>query len=98
MRNEPKDLSLSAPDRNSRDLVERYAIYQAAAEPAETPEQVLPLSHYLWILRRHKWALLAFVAVAVAATVIVSSRITPVYESTATLDVDRLVPTGIIGQ
>src|SRR6185437_2915895 len=29
---------------------------------------------------------------------IVSSRLTPYYESTATLDVDRMVPTAVIGQ
>ncbi len=32
------------------------------------------------------------------ATVLVSSRLTPVYESTATIDMDRQTPTGVIGQ
>jgi capsular exopolysaccharide synthesis family protein len=32
------------------------------------------------------------------AAVVVSSRLTPVYESTATVDVDRQTPTGVIGQ
>jgi len=53
----------------------------------EQEEQAVPLSHYLWILKRHRWKILSFVLVGVAATVIVSSRITPVYESTATIDV-----------
>ncbi len=39
-----------------------------------------------------------FVVFAVAATIIVSSRMTPYYESTATVDVDRMVPTAVIGQ
>ena len=39
-----------------------------------------------------------FVAAAVAATLIVSYRLTPIYESTATIDVDRRMPTGILGQ
>ncbi len=100
MRNEQKNLSLPAPDDSgsSRALVERYAVYQAAPDSGEAQESLVPLSHYVWMLRRHKWSLLAFVAVAVTATYIVSSRITPIYESTATLDIDRLVPTGVVGQ
>src|SRR6202041_1825921 len=30
--------------------------------------------------------------------IIVSSRLTPYYQSTATIDVDRMMPTGVIGQ
>ncbi len=51
------------------------------------------------MLRRHKWSLLSFITAAVVATVIVF--VPPhayQYESTATLDVDRMVPTGVIGQ
>lgn len=58
----------------------------------------LPLSHYLYILRRHLWKILAFVAVAVTATVIVSFRLTPIYESTAVVYIDRQAPSGIVGQ
>lgn len=64
--------------------------------PAE--ESGVPLSHYLWILRRHRWKILAFVIAAVAATAVVSSRITPIYEATATVDIDRQTPHGIVGQ
>jgi capsular exopolysaccharide synthesis family protein len=73
-----------------------YPAY-AYAEP-EPEEQALPLSHYLWILRRHKWKILSFVAASVISTLVVTSRITPVYESTATIDVDRQIPAGVIGQ
>ncbi len=58
----------------------------------------LPLSHYLWILRRHLWKIVAFVTVMLVATAIVSLRLTPVYESTATLYVDRQEAKGIVGQ
>ena len=62
-------------------------------------EQVsLPLSHYLWILRRHFWKMAAFVTVMMIATAVVSLRLTPVYESTATLYVDRQEAKGIVGQ
>jgi len=63
----------------------------------EFEEPGTPLSHYLWILKRHRWKILAFVATSVIATLIVSSRVTPVYESTATIDIDRRMPTGILG-
>jgi capsular exopolysaccharide synthesis family protein len=69
----------------------------AYAEP-EPEESVVPLSHYLWILRRHKWRILVFVLGCVAATIVVSSRLTPVYESTAAIDIDRQAPAGVIGQ
>src|SRR6202046_1376517 len=58
----------------------------------------VPLAHYLWILRRHGWKIAAFVVGTVLAVLIVSLRLTPVYESTATVDVDRQMPTGVLGQ
>lgn len=58
----------------------------------------LPLSHYAWILRRHVWAIIAFVLLVCFATAVVSLRLTPVYESTATLYVDRQEARGIVGQ
>src|SRR5579863_1972054 len=61
-------------------------------------ESTVPLAHYLWILRRHRLKILSFVFFCMAATLIVSSRLTPIFESTATVDVDRQIPTAIIGQ
>jgi capsular exopolysaccharide synthesis family protein len=58
----------------------------------------VPLSHYLWILRRQLWKIIAFVATCVLATAIVSARLRPIYESTATIDIDRQVPAGVVGQ
>ena len=69
----------------------------AYAQP-EPEESAVPLSHYLWILKRHRWKILSFAAVSVIATVIVSSRLTPIYESTATIDIDRQAPAAVIGQ
>ena len=74
----------------------RLSILRLCRAGARSPRR--PAAHYLWILRRHKWRIMAFVCVCVAAVVIVSSRLTPIYESTATIDIDRNVPTGIIGQ
>src|ERR1035441_5320253 len=68
---------------------------QQEFEP-ETP--AVPLSHYLWILRRHRWKMIAFVATCVLATAVVSARLQPIYESTATVDVDRQAPQEVVGQ
>src|SRR5579871_1329364 len=58
----------------------------------------VPLGHYLWILRRHGWKIAAFVAAIMLATLIVSLRLTPIYESTVTVDIDRQMPTGVLGE
>ena len=78
-------------------VVERISYYQAQPQETETAATV-PLGHYLWMLSRHKWRLLLFVATAIAVTIFISMRLTPYFESTATLDVDRMAPNGIIGQ
>jgi len=65
----------------------------------EPPEQsAVPLAHYLWILRRHRWKIIVFVFACVTTTLIVSARMTPIYESTVTVDIDRQMPSAIIGQ
>ncbi|SPE35823.1 putative Capsular exopolysaccharide family [Candidatus Sulfopaludibacter sp. SbA3] len=71
---------------------------QPASWDLEPEEQTLPLSHYLWVLRRHRWKILSFIGVSAIATLIVSARLTPMYEATVTVDVDRKVPTAVVGQ
>jgi len=58
----------------------------------------VPLAHYLWILRRQAWKIAAFVLATILATLIVSLRLTPIYESTVSVDIDRQVPTGVLGE
>src|ERR1035441_9207679 len=91
---------LPAPESASLPAVpELYTVSPSYAYGEREPEDaIVPLSHYLWILRRNKWKILAFVLVAVVSTVVVSARLTPIYESTATIDIDRQVPAGIIGE
>ena len=88
--------------RNLPAVLEQYPVAAPYALPqvfeAEPEEAAIPLSHYLWILKRHRWKIVSFVAACVLAAVVVSSRLTPVYESTVTVDVDRQTPTGVIGQ
>lgn len=65
-------------------------------EPQEAPP--VPLSHYLWILKRHRWKIASFIIATMTATWVISSRITPIYESTTKVDIDRQTPTGVVGQ
>ena len=67
---------------------------------AEFEPQVahVPLTHYLWILRRQAWKIAAFVVFTLLATLIVSLRLTPIYESTVSVDIDRQVPTAVLGE
>jgi succinoglycan biosynthesis transport protein ExoP len=65
---------------------------------AEAEASGLPISHYLWIIRRNALPIAGFVATVVLATVIVSARITPVYESTASVYVDRQEAKNIVGR
>jgi len=79
-------------------IQERITVYPSYSYEGEAEEKSVPLSHYLWILKRHLWRILSFIAFSVVATVVVSSRLTPIYESTASIDVDRQAPAGVIGQ
>jgi capsular exopolysaccharide synthesis family protein len=97
MSEENKMLSLPAPGV-SDSMLERPTVYQAQADPGGGDDSAVPFSHYLWLLNRDKWKVLMFVVVVVASTVIVSSRMTPIYQATATIDIDRMQPTSVVGQ
>jgi succinoglycan biosynthesis transport protein ExoP len=75
--------------------------YYAPIPPAQvsvSDEPTVPLSHYLWILRTHRWKMVAFVSTCLLATAVVSARLQPIYESTATIDIDRRAPSEVVGQ
>jgi succinoglycan biosynthesis transport protein ExoP len=82
---------------NNQQAMAYYPPYlqQQDFEP-ETPS--VPLSHYVWVLRRHLWKMIAFVATCILITAVISSRLQPIYESTATVDVDRQAPSEVVGQ
>lgn len=61
-------------------------------------QPTLSASHYLLVVFRHKWRILGFVATCMLVTYLVSSRLTPIYEATARIDVDRRAPEGVIGR
>lgn len=76
----------------------QYAPPLHSFEEHEPEEARLPLSQYLWILKRYRWRILGFCAAAVILTVIVSARLTPIYEATTTVDIDRATPSDVVGQ
>jgi succinoglycan biosynthesis transport protein ExoP len=85
------------PGRNLPAPAESYRASNLVSDIDSTTVAV-PLSHYLWILKRHWSRILLFVACSVAAAMIVSTRMVPIYESTVTIDIDRQIPSAIIGQ
>src|ERR1017187_8295739 len=91
---------LPPPDVPSRNLPVPSDMYRASwygSDPEPEPPAV-PVTHYFWILKRHRWKIAAFVLASVICTYVVSKRLTPIYESTATVDIDRRMPTGVVGQ
>src|SRR5690349_18597527 len=64
----------------------------------EAAQPTVSTSHYFLVILRQKWRILGFVATGLLLTYLVSSRLTPIYEATARIDVDRRVPSGVIGQ
>src|SRR5579875_2487626 len=64
----------------------------------EAAQPTISASHYFLVVFRQKWRILGFVATCLLVTYLISSRLTPIYEATARIDVDRRVPAGIIGQ
>lgn len=84
---------------NGPGVPETITVYPSYAYPEVQPEaQGVPLTHYLYILKRRRWEILSFVVFTVVATVVVSSRLTPIYESEAVVEIDRQEPSGVVGR
>ena len=62
-----------------------------AAQPAVSP------THYLLVIWRQRWKIIAFVATCMLATYLISARLTPIYEATAKINVDRHVNNNVVG-
>ena len=71
---------------------------KAAAPEADNVNSTLPITHYWWVIWKRRWLIGAFIAIAALTTLFISLRITPVYEATATLDIDRRTPSGVVGR
>lgn len=67
------------------------------AIPAASSYAGSPLRHYLWLIRRRRWHILAAVVICMGLTYGVSRLMTPLYEATASVDIDLRVPSGVLG-
>ena len=76
----------------------QYQVPPSVYSEPDLEQPGVPLSHYLWILRRHRYKIMAFVAVCVFGTYFISTRLVPIYEAVTTVDVDRQAPPGVVGQ
>jgi capsular exopolysaccharide synthesis family protein len=105
----PEEKDLAAPARiDNRNTTPaptdrygaRYGGYNNSPPPMESDlgDGSVSMSHYVWILKRQWPRIAIFVLTSVIATAIICSRLTPVYESTAILDVDRQAPANVVGQ
>jgi len=72
---------------------------QVNPQSADSRDQTgVPLSHYLWLFRRHQWKILGFVLLCVIVAGVISGRLTRLYEATVTVDIDRQMPSAVVGQ
>jgi len=97
----PKQLKLTEvlpPELSSRSMSPAYFAPVTLHEDVEADGPAVPLSHYLWIFRRHVWKIVAVIATCVLATFVVSARLQPIYQSTATVNVDRQAPSEVVGE
>jgi capsular exopolysaccharide synthesis family protein len=73
------------------------ATVAAPVPTAEPEESGVPLAHYFWVLRRQSWKIALFVVVSLIVTFVISSKLQPIYESTATINIERQGPEGVVG-
>ena len=70
---------------------------QITSSTVDLDETGIPISHYLWIVRRQAWKISLFVVASLILTFIISARLQPIYQSTATINIDRQAPSGVVG-
>src|SRR6202050_5043161 len=73
------------------------AIAVISSDEADLEERSLPLSHCGWLLKRDRRKIVLFVLGSLISTYLVCKRLTPMYEAITTIDVDRQMPRGTMG-
>ena len=58
--------------------------------------RIAPATARLRIVRRHAWRIIAAIVLALGLTYGASSLVTPMYEATATIDIDMRMPAGVL--
>jgi succinoglycan biosynthesis transport protein ExoP len=66
--------------------------------PQQSVEEVLPLRHYAWLLRRGIWKIVVAVLVSTALALLYCVSVTPVYEATSRITIDPRLPSAVVGQ
>ncbi len=86
-------------DRASSEDERRFLQLLTGGQPElEVAQPTVSPTHYLWVILRQKWKILGFVAIVGLATYLYSARLTPIYEATALIDIDRQMPGLPLGQ
>ncbi len=88
--------ALSLIGENAGTAVGPFVMYPARAH-ASANKSAATLGDYLDAIYRRKWWILALVVAAIAITYFVSKRLPRLYEATATLNIDRIAPAGLVG-
>lgn len=79
----------------AQEIISRQPVYIPEPEPIDETGQ---FAHYFWIVRRQWWKIAAFVLTCAVGVFVVSGRMNPWYEATATVDVDPEMPRNAVGQ
>jgi capsular exopolysaccharide synthesis family protein len=89
-------------DRVPSELIgSRRLTHYYEAQPYPEFDAVRPTvspTHYLLVVYRQKWRIAGFIAACLLAAYLISSRLTPIYQATAKIDVDRRIPAGVVGE
>ena len=98
MHQENSVTNVSGPELRSDQALPVYSAPAPEQGELEAFRFPVPIVHYLWILRRQRWKIAAFVVSCVLITFVMTARLKPIYESTATIDVDLQAPNEVVGE
>jgi succinoglycan biosynthesis transport protein ExoP len=81
------------------DLRQEVVPYQSLYMPGPDPvEESGSFTHHFWIVRKQWWKIALFVAICVISVYVVSKRMSPWFEATATIDIDPQIPQNAVGR
>jgi capsular exopolysaccharide synthesis family protein len=78
-------------------IIDQSILASSVSAAQDQIEASLPISHYVWIIKRQSWKIAAFVAACLVITLVISKRLEPVYEATSSINIDRQAPTQLVG-
>src|SRR6185312_5148476 len=78
-------------------IIDQSILASSVSAAQDQIEASLPISHYVWIIKRQSWKIATFVAACLVITLVISKRLEPVYEATSSINIDRQAPTQLVG-